>query len=192
MGIRAATVLLLVAALLAGGAVAGAQDPSAGSPYELPEPPPEEPPAEPERPGAQPPRVRMLLPAPVVRISGRLTRRGATITRLQVKTPPLVRVVVKCKGKRKGCPRARTSALVPDSQRRVLRYRLKRFERTYRSGAVLTVLIARKGTVGKWARFKIRQGKAPKRRDACVLYGAARPRACTPPADPQTGGTEAS
>lgn len=201
MGERAATVLVLVVTWLVAATVAGAQAPSEGSPYELPEPPPqEEPTPEPEDPGAGPPAMQLLTPAPVVRISGKLTRTGATITRLQIKTPPLVRVVVRCTGKRKGCPTKRRARVVPDSQRRVVRYRLRRFERTYEAGAVLKLLVARRGTVGKYAKFKIRKGKAPKRRDACVAYGTTRPRACTAvvteggsgPAEGGSGGGEGS
>lgn len=179
---RPATVVVLAASLLvvagfivslAGGLPqdARAQDPSDGSPYELPTPTPT------VTPG--PLGLRLLTPTPVIGIRGKLTLNGARLSALKVTTPPLVRITVRCEGgKRRGCPRKDLSVVVPDSVRRTVGFRLSRFERKYRAGAVLELHVARRGTIGRFSRFTIRKGRFPARRDACINYGADDRRRC--------------
>lgn len=180
---RAATfVVLLASAFVVAGLAAStllglpgaaqAQDPE-DPPYELPTPTPSPTPT----PTAAP--LRLLTPSPVIGIRGKLTLNGARLTALRVTTPPLARVFVRCKGgAKKGCPVASSSVVVPDATTRTVRYRLKRFERTYRAGAVLELGVARRGTVGRFSRFTIRKGRFPRRRDACMEYGKLLPREC--------------
>lgn len=179
---RTATVVVLVASALVALGLAGstllglpgaAQAQDGDPPYQLPTPTPT------PTPDPDDPELRLLTPTPVIGIRGKLTLNGARLSALKVTTPPLVRVVVRCKGGLKvGCPSAVSSTVVPDATTRTVVYRLKRFERTYRAGAVLELNVARRGTIGRWSSFTIRKGKFPKRRDACVNYGAATPRRC--------------
>lgn len=120
--------------------------------------------------------VSLLSPTPIVRIVGRLTAKGADVTRLSVQTPPGVRIVVRCVGRK--CPFARRTTIVPASRKKVVTVRVRNIERTYAAGVKLGVSIERRGTIGKFTRFVIRKGKAPRRKDACVAYGRSRARSC--------------
>jgi hypothetical protein len=188
--IRPASVAVLLASILvliglAASAVPGlprtAQ--AQGPPYELPTPTPTSPPARTPTPTPTPTPtatpLRLLTPIPVIGIRGKLTLRGARLSALQITTPPLVRIMVRCRGgKRLGCPVPRASFVVPDSTRRTVKYRLKRFQRSYRAGAVLEIGVARRGTIGRYARFAIREGRFPTRRNGCATYGTAKSRRC--------------
>jgi hypothetical protein len=112
---------------------------------------------------------RMMRPAPTVRISGRLTRRGAKITRLSVRAPHGARISVRCRGE--GCPRrtlARSAAVT----------RLRSFERNLRAGIRLEIRVRLAGFIGKHTVIRIRRGRSPSRRDRCLFPGLARPARC--------------
>jgi hypothetical protein len=112
---------------------------------------------------------RMMSPAPTVRISGQLTRRGAMIERLSVRAPRGVTISVRCRGD--GCPRrtlARSAAVT----------RLRSFERHLRAGIRLEIRVTRAGFIGKHTVIGIRRGKAPWRRDRCLYPGSVRPARC--------------
>jgi len=47
-----------------------------------------------------------------------------------------------------------------------------------RSQGRLEIAVQKRGTLGKFSRFTIRRGKAPKRLDSCIRFGARSPRAC--------------
>jgi hypothetical protein len=116
---------------------------------------------------AQPPR--MMRPAPLVRIRGRLTRSGARITLLTVLAPRGARITVRCIGR--GCPVrriARTASVT----------RLTRFERSLPAGTRLIVTVTKRRRIGKHTTIAIRRGKAPTRRDRCLMPGARKPVAC--------------
>jgi hypothetical protein len=116
-----------------------------------------------------PPPPRMMSPAPKVRISGRLTRRGAMIERLSVRAPRGVAISVRCRGD--GCPRrtlARSAAVT----------RLRSFERHLRAGIRLEIRVTLPGFIGKHTVIGIRRGKSPWRRDRCLFPGSARPARC--------------
>jgi PKD repeat protein len=100
-----------------------------------------------------------------VEIAGTVTAEGTRITRLVVVAPRGALVTAGCRG---GRCRLHTVRL------RVGRTPLhvRRFERSLRSGARLTVVVSRRGFVGRTAVFTIRSGKPPLRRDACMLPGA--------------------
>jgi hypothetical protein len=128
----------------------------------------------------EPPPPRFMTPFPIVRIQGRATLSGARITRLTVQAPAGSRVRVTCKGKRRrGCPKRavnRTVAPRPDGRTPVIR--IRRFQRRLRAGAIVRVFVTGEGVIGKYARFAIRRGRAPGRRDLCVMPGSSTPARC--------------
>ena len=127
----------------------------------------------------------LMSPFPVVRIAGRVARRGAKIRRLSVDAPPGSAVKVQCSGR--GCPfksatrtismRAAAGAvpvLPPTRQTR-----LRRLEgRTLRTRAILRVFVTRSDVIGKYTRFRIRKGKPPARQDLCLIPGNPKPAVC--------------
>lgn len=142
--------------------------------------PPAPPPGTPQPPPPPPPGggdggsgARPLLsPFPVVTIAGRLTRRGARVTRLSVTAPRGSRVRVRCRGR--SCPAKRGRARVG----RKGSVRLRRFQAGLRGGTVLEILIGKPGFVGKFTQFKIRPRRPPLRVDMCLEPGATTPSAC--------------
>jgi hypothetical protein len=139
--------------------------PPLAAPLTAPPPPP--PPPPPVPPVTTPPR--MMSPAPTVRISGRLTRRGAMIERLSVRAPRGVTIKVRCRGE--GCPRrslARSTAVT----------RLRAFERHLRAGIRLEIRVTLDGFIGKHTVIGIRRGKPPWRRDRCLFPGSEAPARC--------------
>jgi hypothetical protein len=100
----------------------------------------------------RPDRDRLMSPYPVVRLAGSLTERGARVRVLSVSRAPVCALVrVSCRGR--SCPaRRRASAY---TGRRPLRFR--RFERSLRAGAVLTVRISKNDLIGKFTEFRIRK-----------------------------------
>lgn len=118
-------------------------------------------------PVVKPPKV--MRPAPLVRVSGWLTLRGARLTLLTVRAPRGARISVRCSGF--GCPR------VAPSQAAKLT-RLRRYEGMYRAGARIVIRVTRAGFIGKHTVIRVRRGKAPLRRDRCLVPGTDGPTAC--------------
>jgi PKD repeat protein len=124
-------------------------------------------------PAAQP---RFLTPFPVVRITGRTTSRGARIRMLRVQGPAGAQVLVRCKGKRKNCPKKRRQLGTIRSRSA----RFHRFERHLRGGARLRVIVLAPDSIGKFTRFIVRKGgAAPRRVDSCILWGSTSPQPCS-------------
>lgn len=134
----------------------------------------------PDAPGGGAPRTtpaptrrvpQLLSPFPLVRISGTLTRAGARIRLLTVRAAPgtLVRVTVRpgCRSARR-CRALRASATV--GRRGVVGFRA--LEHAYRSGTVIVVRVWRADRIGKYTRFTIVRGKAPRRVDQCLVPAA--------------------
>ena len=149
--------------------------PASPAPSPSPQPTPDTPAAPPPAftlQGASPTlslAPRFLDPFPVVRIRGTVAKRGARVSLLRVTGPHRATVKVRCKGAR--CPikrRARRPG------------RLRAFERFLPAGLRITVLVRREAHIGKYVRLKIRAGKPPARRDACVVPGEPRPVTCPP------------
>ena len=128
---------------------------------------------------------RLMSPFPVVRIAGRVGRRGARIRRLSVNAPPGSLVKIRCNGR--GCPfksanrtvsmRASAGAVpvVPPSRLT----RIRRLEgHTLRTRAILRVFVTRSDVIGKYTRFRIRKGKPPARHDSCLIPGTPKPVGC--------------
>lgn len=143
----------------------------------------------PDAPGGTPrttptptPRVLQLLsPFPVVRIAGELTSTGVRVTLLSVRAPrgALVRVTVRpaCgKGRRgsRSCRVVRAAGTVGRHDA----IAFKTLARSYRSGTVIVVRVWRADRIGKYTRFTIVRGKAPRRVDQCLAPGATRGSRC--------------
>jgi hypothetical protein len=114
-------------------------------------------------------KLRMMRPAPVVRIRGRTTPGGARITLLTVKAPRGARISLRCRGR--SCPVKRwahTTAVI----------HVLRFQRVLAAGTRLTIRVTKPGRIGKYTQIVIRNGKAPTRRDRCLKPGSGKPRRC--------------
>jgi hypothetical protein len=116
-------------------------------------------------------RQLLMSPFPIVRIVGRLTRRGARITLLSVSAPRRARVTLRCKRGR--CPYRRVSVRV---RRRAVVF--KRMRRNFGSGTVIELFVSQPGRIGKYTRFRIRRDRAPARVDLCLMPGATRGSRC--------------
>ena len=115
---------------------------------------------------------RLMSPYPVVRLAGRLTPTGARVRLLSVSRAPKCAVVaVSCRGR--SCPAQRVSSFTGRGA-----LRIRRFERRLRAGTALSVRISKGDSIGKLTRFRIRPGKAPRRRDRCLRPGETRGSAC--------------
>ncbi|MDX6642874.1 MAG: large repetitive protein [Solirubrobacteraceae bacterium] len=118
------------------------------------------------------PALAPIKPFPIVRMAGRLTRKGVSLTAFEVVAVPGARIEVSCKGRT--CPVRRTTRTVSRSAsakaRAATRVRLTRFRRL-NAGVVLEVRITKSGAIGKYTRFVIRRGKLPSRTDACLNPG---------------------
>ena len=116
--------------------------------------------------------TRLMRPFPVVRIKGRVTKRGARIELLSVKAPWDAIIRVRCRGRT--CPeRVR--------RRAGGRRRISELHRELAAGTVITVLITRPGTYGKYTRFVILRGQSPARTDRCLRGSNSRPVRCPAP-----------
>lgn len=116
------------------------------------------------------PPLRLLSPFPVVRLVGQLTAKGTEVKLLVVQAPRGARVSVRCRGH--DCPYRRAAA------RSRGRVRFRRLQRLLPAGAVLEVSVTKRGTIGKYTRFRIRRGRTPARLDRCLRAGAKGPVAC--------------
>lgn len=148
-------------------------------------PAPEAPTPEPTPPAAPPvtptpSKPQLLSPFPLVRISGTLTPAGARIRLLTVRAAAgtLVRVTVTpCSGKRRSSRRCRVrQASGTVGRSAVIGFRA--LARAYRSGTVIVVRVWRADRIGKYTRFTILRGKAPRRIDECLMPGATRGSRC--------------
>ena len=122
---------------------------------------------------SNPPVTPLLTPFPVVQMAGRVTHRGTRI-RLSVVAPDGATLSIRCRGR--GCPLRRQTRTAQFDQAsfgagtRLIR--LRRLSRhTLRPGAIVKIFVTKPGTIGKYARFKMRRGKPPRRTDACVVAG---------------------
>ena len=100
-----------------------------------------------------------------VEIAGTVTAAGTRITRLVVVAPRGALVTARCRG---GRCRLHTVRLRVGG----VSLHVRRFERSLRAGAHVSIVVSRRGFVGRTAVFTIRRGRPPLRRDACMLPGA--------------------
>ena len=123
----------------------------------------------------KPSKLLLMSPFPLVRISGTLTASGARIRLLSVHAPrgALVRVTVRpaCSRGRRSSRRCRVlQASGTVGRRAVIGFR--GLAHAYRSGTVIVVRVWRADRIGKYTRFTIVRGKAPRRVDQCLMPGA--------------------
>lgn len=116
--------------------------------------------------------LRKLRPFPRLVLAGRLLRGRTRVSRLVVTGPRGATVSVRCRGR--GCARRSFRARLGRSRR----IRLRRFQRTYRPGAIIEIRVTRGQAIGKFTRIRIRATRPPSRRDLCLVPGTARPSRC--------------
>lgn len=116
--------------------------------------------------------VSVLSPFPVVRLAGTLMASGKTkIKKLTVKAPKGAEVDVRCKGK--SCPFAHE-----ERSAKAARVKFPQIERVLKPGVVIKVFVSKPGSIGKFTRFKLRDGKPPKRTDRCLAQNGRKPIPC--------------
>jgi PKD domain len=115
----------------------------------------------------------LMTPFPVVRIAGQLLPWGARVRLLAVTAPRKAVVTARCRGE--GCPLRSVRR-----RSRAQPVRLRALERRLIAGIRLEILVRQPGFIGKYTRFRIRDGvRPPLRRDRCLLPGRRAPVACS-------------
>ena len=115
-------------------------------------------------------RGRSVVSGVSVQVSGSVTIRGTRIQRFVVTAQSGATVRVTCAGR--GCPKAQRAK----AARRPLRFR--RLERTFLPGTRITVLVTKKGLIGRQVQYRIRQSRAPVRTELCLTPGARVAKRC--------------
>jgi hypothetical protein len=145
-------------------------------PASVPAPPADPAPAPPSPTAPDPALIgapSLMTPFPVVRIAGQLLPWGARVRLLAVTAPSSAVVTARCHGE--GCP---LRSLRRRSRARHVR--LRAFERRLVAGIRLEILVRQDGFVGKYTRFRIRDGvRPPLRDDRCLLPGRRAPVGCS-------------
>jgi hypothetical protein len=118
--------------------------------------------------------LELLASFPVVRLAGKITRRGTKIRKLTVNAPDGARVEVGCRGR--GCPFRRLTKGAARTSKLVTIRRLR--GRLLRPQAVIQIWVTRPDALGKYTRFRIRRGRPPSRADRCAVTGVRRPVRC--------------
>lgn len=116
---------------------------------------------------------KLLLPIPIVRMISQAFTSGTRVSLLTVKAPGGARIGIRCSGGH--CPRTNVVHRVGTKTATV---HFAMFQRFLRPGTTLAVSVTKKGTIGKYTRFRIRSGHRPQRIDACLKPGSSRPSAC--------------
>ena len=110
-------------------------------------------------------RPRQMAPFPVVRLRGRIVRRGVLIELLSIKdVPAAARVRASCRGA--GC-RGLAGAL-ERSRKNGGRLVRTLSHRVLSAGAVLELRVTQPGSIGKLVRFTFRRNRPPLRYDGCL------------------------
>jgi len=126
------------------------------------------------------PPLTLMTPFPIVRIAGRVTSSGVSLSLLTVQAPVGARVRVTCRGR--GCPRASESRVAASSSKKsratMVVIAFRRFQRSLGAGTILEIRIFKHGRIGKYTRFVIRHGRLPKRVDTCLGQAGIKPIAC--------------
>jgi len=120
-------------------------------------------------------RIVPMLPFPVVRIRGRLTRSGMIVQLLNVRAGRAARIEVRCSGR--GCPRG-AQRMRLSVARGGTQVAARRLQRWLRAGTVIELRITQAGRIGKYTRFVVRRNRAPQRVDRCLAPGSAKPVDC--------------
>jgi hypothetical protein len=121
--------------------------------------------------------LRLLSPFPVVRIAGRITRRGTRVRLLRVSAPLGTQVSIRCTGR--SCPfKRKVRAITSAKPRTTLSLRVRRLERLLLAGVRVRLYVTQRGAIGKYTKIRFRRGKAPVRTDRCLVPEAATPVQC--------------
>ena len=119
-------------------------------------------------------RLRALNPFPIVRMAGRIGKRGTKLPRPDRGRPQ--RLDRDGALFRTGLSRSRRA---PAPRRPPRKLRIRKLEnRLLRSGVTIKIFVTQVGTIGKYTSIKIRGGKPPKRVDRCLMPGSTRPTQC--------------
>ena len=116
-------------------------------------------------------RLRLLRPFPTIVVAGVVTPSGSAFREFSIRGPRTATVRIRCRGR--SCP-YRSRRFRP----RKRRVRVRSLQRRLRAGTRIVVIVGRRGYIGKYSRFRIRAGRVPARRDACLRPGARRPSRC--------------
>jgi len=122
--------------------------------------------------------LRLLSPFPVVRIAGRITRRGTRVRLVRVKAPAGTKVSIRCTGR--SCPFRKHVRTVRRGARShgAVSMRVQRLQRLLLPGVRVRVYMTKRGVVGKFTSFRFRAGNGPVRTDSCVMPGSWTPADC--------------
>jgi hypothetical protein len=115
------------------------------------------------KPGPAIPGLKRITPKPTVRIRGRYTTKGATITLFTVNAPKGSSTRLTCS---KGTCPAKSQTIKGGKTTHV-----KKFERALKTGTQLMLTTTRKGYVSEVTLITIRRKAAPTRSDSCILPG---------------------
>jgi len=125
-------------------------------------------------------RLRALSPFPIVRMAGRIGRRGTNFRLMTVDAPDGATVTVRCSGR--GCPFTKSTRAARSGKRiayAARKLRIRKLERRLlRAGVTIKIFVTQAGTIGKYTSIKIRGGKPPRRTDRCLMPGSMRPTQC--------------
>jgi PKD repeat protein len=116
---------------------------------------------------------KLLSPFPVVRLAGRISKRGTRLRLFAIEAPPGARVVVMCRGR--SCPfRLSARSAVADRGKGKVHasasLRIRQLEkRVLRKGVTVRIYVTKAGTIGKYVRFKFRKRRPPARLDRCLM-----------------------
>lgn len=111
-----------------------------------------------------------LSPRAVIRIVGRNTPMGLSVSLLSVRAPSGASVEIRCTGR--SCPARRYTR----ERGKSTVYRT--FARRLRAGVVLEIRVTKPRTIGKYTRFLVRRNAAPARLDRCLMPGDRTPVRC--------------
>jgi hypothetical protein len=138
-------------------------------------------PASPPPPVITPPPTvtgpTLMNPFPLVRLAGQLTSSGVAVQVLSVRAPRGSRVSVRAKPSCRSGSRCRVRTGGGTVGRKGV-VRVKSLELRYRAGTVIVIRVSASGRIGKYTRFIVRRGKAPRRTDRCLMPGAKRGSPC--------------
>jgi PKD repeat protein len=111
-----------------------------------------------------------------VQLAGSVTAGQTLITRLMILAPRGAQVVARCRGARKGCPARGVRQKIGAGGQ----VRLKAMERRLQAGAMIVVSVAKPGFATRRIVMTIRDGRAPARRESCLVPagGTAREGRC--------------
>jgi hypothetical protein len=108
----------------------------------------------------------LLIPFPLVRLSGNVSGAVTRVRVLSVRAPVCSRATVLCQGP--SCPWRRRTQEVGRGPARF------RGLSTLAAGAIVRVLVTKRHRIGKYTSFRMRADRPPKRRDRCLPFGARR------------------